>query len=220
MTVPTAPQPPLSPPGCPVAASSAPEAPQGGRGRVRPTKLHLGCGTKHLDGWLNVDGQAAPVIEGKISAPPDMVLNIQSGLWQLEDEAYEHIYSSHVIEHLYPSLLPEVLRHLLRLLVPGGVLTIATTDLMGIVEHRYLERDDHEFWEAALFGGCDVHDHPMAAHRNCFDYEKLVDLLGDAGFAKVRPWEPEQYPEIFALDDYSRSARLVSVLIEGIKGAS
>ena len=91
---------------------------------------------------------------------------------------------------------------------------------MGIVEHRYLEHDDGMYHKAALFGECDVHDHPMAAHRNVFDFEELTDLLGAAGFSKARAWEPEQYPDIFNLDDYSRSARLVSVLIEGIKGAS
>jgi predicted SAM-dependent methyltransferase len=167
--------------------------------------------------WINIDAQVVPVIEGKVCAPPDMVLDIQSGLWQLDDATYSWIYSSHVIEHLFPTLLPGVLRHLYRILVPGGVLTLATTDLMGIVEHRYLERDNGEFFKSALFGECDVHDHPMSAHRNVFDYKELVDLLGAAGFARMRPWEPGQYPEIFALNDYSRSARLVSVLIEGVK---
>jgi hypothetical protein len=42
-------------------------------------------------------------------------------------------------------------------------------------------------------------------------------LLAAAGFARVRTWKPEDYPEIAALGDYSSTARLVSVFAEAIK---
>jgi predicted SAM-dependent methyltransferase len=180
-----------------------------------PWKLQLGCGVKYLDGWINADGAAHPVVEGQVGSP-DLVIDMHD-LSGLPDGRFSWIYSCHTIEHLYPSKLPEVLRHLHRALVPGGRLTLATTDLMGIVEHRFLEQDNGPFYKAALFGGCDEGDHPMAAHRNVFCYEELTDLLAAAGFARVRPWEPAQYPEIAALDDYASSCRAVSVLIEGIR---
>ena len=179
-------------------------------------RLHLGCGAKYLDGWLNVDGCAAPVVEGVVGHP-DRVIDVVGGLWQLEASAYEWVYTSHLLEHVAPNLLPEVLCHLHRILAPGGKLTIATTDFEGIYLHRFLEPDDGNNWKAALFGDTSSHAHAFDMHRNCFTYEEMCELLAAAGFARVRTWKPEEYPEILALKDYSSTARLVSVLAEGIK---
>ena len=178
-------------------------------------RLHLGCGAHYLDGWVNTDGCAAPVIEGHVGRP-DAVLDMYE-LHRLPSAHFAHIYCSHVIEHLYPSRLHEALCHMYRALMPGGRLTLATTDIEGIYYHRYQEQDDGCFWEAAIFGACDEHDHPFDAHRNIFSEEKLMRHLVEAGFAKVRPWTPEQYPEILALNDYAVSCRKVSVLLEGVR---
>jgi len=179
-------------------------------------KLHLGCGSKYLAGWINADGVAVPVVEG-VAGHPDIVLDIHKECSLLPSNALAWIYTSHVIEHLYTDLLPGILTDLCRALRPGGRLTIATTDLDGIYLHRYKSPDNGDAWAAAMFGECRSTDHPMAAHRDCFTYVKLGKLLADAGFSAVRPWEPGQYPEILALRDYSVTARLVSLLIEGVK---
>ena len=180
-----------------------------------PARLHLGCGACYLDGWVNADGRDTPIVEGVVGHP-DLVLNMYD-LGILPDERFSWIYSSHVIEHLYPSKLLEVLRNLHRILVRGGVLALATTDFEGIYQNRFLEPNNGSFYKAALFGACDDGDHPMDAHRNVFTYEELSDLLGAAGFSRVRPWETAQYPEIDALDDYSKTCRLVSVLVEAVR---
>lgn len=175
---------------------------------VVPDKLHLGCGDRRLDGWLNVDGQA--------TAAADRVVNVYD-MWSLPRDHFTWAYASHLIEHLYPDKLPDFLRSVRSLLVPGGRLTIATTDFEGIYRHRFLDQADGDEWEAALFGEpCSFH-HPMAAHRNCFTYGKLCDLLIEAGFARARPWRPEQYPEILALGDFATTARRVSCYAEGVK---
>ena len=175
-------------------------------------RLHLGCGDKILAGWENVDGRAGPGICREV--------NIHGGLWVFATAAYEWVYASHVIEHIYPDELPEVLREICRILAPRGRFTIATTDLEGIFWHRFRTPDNGSAWEAALFGEVGSHDDPMAAHRNCFTYPKLERLLRDAGFASVRLWSTDEYPEIHALNDYARSCALVTCFAEGIKGAA
>jgi len=172
-------------------------------------RLHLGCGDRILAGWENVDGREGPGV--------NRVVNIHGGLWVLESATYEWAYASHVLEHIFPNKLNEVLEHLHRVLAPGGRLTIATTDFEGIYKHRYLSPDNGSAWESALFGECNSTDHPMAAHRNCFTYPKVERLLLQAGFSAVRPWRTEDYPEIHALNDYARSCALVTCFAEGIK---
>ena len=189
-------------------------------------KLHLGCGTHYLDGWLNVDGVAAPtsapaIIDGVLVTDavghPDMLLDIHGGLWQLEAGHYEQIYWCHGPEHIYPNKLPDVLRELHAALAPGGRLTICTTDFEQIYIHRYLEQDDGGDYKSALFADTRSAAHPFDMHRNVFSFEELCELLAGAGFARVRSWKPEEYPEIAAIKDYSTTARLVSVFAEGVK---
>ena len=179
-------------------------------------KLHLGCGSRYLQGWINADGCKVPVVEG-VAGHPDIVLDINRECALLPSNSLTWIYTSHTIEHLYTDLLPGILADLCRALRPGGRLTIATTDLDGIYKHRYQSPDNGAEWAAAMFGECRSTDHPMAAHRDCFTYAKLAGLLAKAGFSGTRPWEPKQYPEIEALRDYAVTCRLVSCLVEGVK---
>lgn len=173
-------------------------------------RLHLGCGEHLLPGWENVDGRHRPGVA--------RVLDLHhGGLGFLDADAYEWVYSSHVIEHVYPDVLPEVLRDLHRILAPGGRLTLATTDLVGIFRNRFETAANGDAWEAALFGEVDSKSDPMAAHRNCFTYPKLERLLLEAGFRTVRPWSTEDYPELHALYDYARTCALVTCFAEAIK---
>ena len=189
-------------------------------------RLHLGCGVHLLEGWLNVDGVAEPksedsvvegfIVQGRVGHP-DRVLDIQGGLWQLKSDAYEWVYWCHGPEHIAPDKLPEVLKHLHRILAPGGKLTVSTTSFEGIYLHRFLEQDDGCDYKAALFADTRSTAHPYDMHRNVFTFEELCELFAAAGFARVRPWKPEEYQEIAALGDYSTTARKVSVYAEGIK---
>lgn len=173
-------------------------------------KLHLGCGEHILAGWINADGRAAPGVDWVCDFHGD-------GLTTIPDNSLVHVYTSHVIEHIFTDKLPGVLAHLRRALQPGGLLTIATTDLDGIYRNRYLEPRNGAAWESAMFGHATSDADPYQMHRDCFTYSKLTRLLLVAGFRQARSWEPQQYPEIAALNDYAMSCRLVSCLAEGVK---
>ena len=173
-------------------------------------KLHLGCGDKHLDGWQNVDGAALPGV--------DLVLDVcGGGLAQIPSDSVTWSYTSHFIEHLPPDLLPGVLAHLYRVLAPGGVLTIATTSLEGIFYNAYAAGYKMEHVVKYLFGDSCSGDTPLMAHRQVFTEPFLTAFLRAAGFATVRPWGINQYPEILRLNDCAVSNTFVSLLLEGVK---
>lgn len=172
--------------------------------------VHMGCGSHPIPGWVNVDGAALPGV--------DVVLDIHAGLGAVPSDTVAWIYSSHVIEHICPNLLPEVLAHFHRMLRPGGLLTIATIDIDGIYHNWYRTNlNGGVSWNAALYGQTNSTDHPYDAHRQCFNYARLAECFRAAGFRDPRPWTTEKYACIYNLYDFARSCADVTCFCEGVK---
>ncbi len=78
-------------------------------------RLHLGSGTRYIEGWLNID---ANILKGKC----DLSLDLRNRL-PFPRNTIDAIYSHHVIEHL-----PDMRKHLTdayRVLKPNGVYRVA-----------------------------------------------------------------------------------------------
>jgi predicted SAM-dependent methyltransferase len=175
----------------------------------KDARLHLGCGSHRLDGWVNADGVQ--------TCATDLVLDICRDLAAVPAGALAGVYWCHGPEHVAPDLLPGVLVELHRALAPGGRLTVATIDLNGIYHGAYAKGYLPEHWNAYLYGDARSTDHPFLAHKQCFTAPHLGALLCAAGFATVAPWALDQYPEIHALNDCARSSYHVTLYLEGVK---
>ncbi|MDB5445128.1 MAG: hypothetical protein JWQ97_445 [Phenylobacterium sp.] len=81
-------------------------------------KLNLGCGFDRREGWLNADG-----FEG---CAPDLLMDLETTPWPLQDDAFEHVLLKHVLEHVGASfdVFAAVMRELYRVTAPGGVVEI------------------------------------------------------------------------------------------------
>lgn len=81
-------------------------------------KLNLGCGHRHIDGWINVD--SSPLCR------PDAVVDLEQLPWPWPDDAAEEVLFSHVLEHLCP--LPAgylgLMRELWRVCRHDAVITV------------------------------------------------------------------------------------------------
>lgn len=55
-------------------------------------KLNLGCGSRRLEGFLNIDAVA--------SLAPDRVMDLEKTPWDLPSDAAEEVLLNHVLEHL------------------------------------------------------------------------------------------------------------------------
>ena len=91
-------------------------------------KLNVGCGRTKLKGYINLDKRA--------DFEPEICWDIESIPWcndteeyfphVIEDDTYDEIRMSHIVEHIKPWLIFDVIDEVWRVLKYGGPLTIFT----------------------------------------------------------------------------------------------
>lgn len=171
-------------------------------------KLHLGCGTKHLDDYVNIDIRYLPGV--------DEVNNIRF-LRNYDDNSIDEIYACHVLEHFGRWEYTGVLRRWHEVLKPNGKLRLAVPNFEAICR-RYIKHNNLKELMGLLYGGQDYDEN---FHYVTFDYVSLKKELVEIGFNNIRLWDSEKYE----LDDYSKSylphkdkmGELMSLNIEATK---
>lgn len=97
-------------------------------------RLHVGCGDKHLDGWINIDQQKLPGV--------DVVADVTRGLEYRNAEA---VYAEHFLEHLKILDVLSFFQECHRALADDGVLRLSTPNLEWVwVTHYRLEAEDDD----------------------------------------------------------------------------
>ncbi len=140
-------------------------------------RVHLGCGERRIEGWLNVD-----LAGGRA----DVVWDLRRPL-PLAPGSVAAVFHEHFLEHLPFAAAVASLREAHRLLAPGGVLRIGVPDFR---EHfrSYVEGDGVL---GALRPGRPT---PLLAlnelvyaygHCSLWDLETFQVVLGEIGFAAV-----------------------------------
>jgi len=95
-------------------------------------KLHLGCGTKHLEGYTNIDIRYLPGV--------DEINNIRF-LRNYKNNTVDEIYACHVLEHFGRWEYKDVLKRWFEILKPGGQLRLAVPDFSSICSY-YIKTGD------------------------------------------------------------------------------
>lgn len=151
-------------------------------------KLNLGCGARHLQGYINVDkavrGMTSPDVDADIRALP------------FDDETADEIIAIHVIEHFYHWEVNSVLREWARVLKPGGTIILECPDIKKAALHLVNAvtlnmgiSDQLTMWP--LFGD-PSHKDPLMCHKWGYTPGTLAFELEKAGFTDCVE-EPAQY---------------------------
>ncbi|HSP14133.1 MAG TPA: hypothetical protein VLV78_05215 [Thermoanaerobaculia bacterium] len=138
-------------------------------------RLHAGCGTLHLVGWINVDKFASPAT--------DYVVDIRYGL---PFRGLDFIFAEHFIEHLSYREIEKFLRDCRAAMSERGVLRLSTPNLDWVYRTQYHlgewsgEPDEVRdcFRLNKSFRGW--------GHQFLFNRAMLHAMLRQAGFAEVR----------------------------------
>lgn len=159
-----------------------------------PMRLHLGCGTRFIPGFLHVDAQHHPHV--------DLVADVAK-LDMIADATVDLIYASHVLEHFGRWQFRAVLSEWRRVLKPGGVLRLAVPDFAACAKLYYEKglADGLNGLIGLICGGQrDSHDF----HQMIFDEPFLTHELTGLGFKRVRRWDWRDTGHA-EVDDYSQS---------------
>lgn len=176
-------------------------------------RLHLGCGRRVLDGWLNAD-KFAPGADAWVDAARPLPFG---------DAVFCAVLAEHLVEHLRIERVRAFLGEVRRVLRPGGVARMSCPDL-GRYARAYVDGDG-AFFEAvrAALAGSRVrrpdlhwvvrgHGGPFVAaivrdfhhHRWMYDGETLRSCLREVGFEDVQVLGPGE-GRLGAWDDPGRA---------------
>jgi predicted SAM-dependent methyltransferase len=144
---------------------------------TRPLRLHLGCGSQRINGYVNIDWRK--------TRATDIVCNILKIPYA--DATVDLIEAYHVIEHLPRHKLPKALKEWFRVMVPGAMLILECPDFDKAVK-EYLEGNEKRIDN--IFG---LQRFPGDTHLFGYNAKRLKKILEEAGFKDVQNEDPTDY---------------------------
>lgn len=151
-------------------------------------KLHLGCWTHLLEGWLNTDKSVRGCYLGAV------YMDVGKS-FLLPDNSVDFVYSEHMFEHLTLQQARNMLRECCRVMKPGGVIRLATPNIKFLLDlylHPENEINKRYIEWAAKEGNTPAKSvyvinrfHTAWGHQIIYDYESLSLLLEEGGFVDV-----------------------------------
>ena len=200
---------------------------------TRNMKLHLGSFNQPADGWHNTDitphifvsriPLAAPLLHLLGKMTDERMNEHRSGVFRkvhflnvakrfpFKDASVEAVFSSHIIEHLSPSVAEHMLRESLRVLEPGGVCRVVAPSL-DLAVASYKEESPEAMLEMVF-----EHDHksPKNRHQWMYTGPSLVRLMKKVGFAEATEmnFREGKLPDLQLVDNRPEN----SIYVEAIK---
>lgn len=177
-------------------------------------KLHLGCGSKYIPGFVHID-----VIDDDHIQHTGSICDLPYA-----NESVNLVYASHVLEHFGRWETTTVLREWYRVLTHDGVLRLAVPDFAACAK-LYHEQGllDGLTGIIGLISGGQRNEYDF--HHMIFDERLLSRLLYSVGFREVRRWDWKT-TEHSHIDDYSQAylphmdkehGTLMSLNLEAVK---
>lgn len=165
-------------------------------------KLHLGCGQRYLEGYLNMDFPPDKHTV-QLTSVADQYVDLLSLCY--ERETVHEIRLHHVFEHFPRPVACGLLAAWHRWLIPGGILHLEVPDFKRtarVILNPLSSNREKAVAERHLYGS---HEAPWAVHNEGYTPTMLQQLVTQFGFSvlKVRrsSWEGTFNFELLAEKD-------------------
>lgn len=138
--------------------------------------LHLGCGDVIFPRpFENLDGRNLNGVDHVGSVYP----------LPFDDNSFDLLYSSHVLEHFHRKETLNVLKEWVRVLKPDGIIRLSVPSLENIIKIYELSGDIENI-VGPLMGG---QTYDTNFHYNVFDKKYLTHLMEESGLIAIHPWD-------------------------------
>ncbi|MDB4623028.1 hypothetical protein OAE36_00005 [bacterium] len=149
--------------------------------RVQGLRLHIGCGSVNLQGWVNIDARDQEHIH---------LVTDKIDLAGFSDNSIEEIYISHFLEHFSFVESNKLLRLFASKLTSTGKLRISVPDFDKLILTYNANGSDLDLIKFAVMGG---QDYPYNFHKSLYNHKTLSALLLSSGFSHVVDWIPNDF---------------------------
>jgi predicted SAM-dependent methyltransferase/glycosyltransferase involved in cell wall biosynthesis len=171
----------------------------------KDTILEVGCGEtplRHDEKWKTMDYRKLPNI--------DYVGDLEQR-WPIEDNSFDGVYGTFVIEHMSWRKTPQFLSECFRVLKPGGKIYMVGPNTLEQCKRVVAKGDIDIELSTMIFGGQD--EGGWNAHKAAFSPNFATKLFKDAGFTDIKV-----EPYIGAITDMTMTAmKPAGVYSSGIK---
>ncbi len=161
-------------------------------------KLHIGCGSNILNGWLNAD----------YFPRNKNVIHLDAlKKFPIEDEKFDFIFSEHMIEHMPLKSGIEMLKECYRILKQGGKIRITTPDLMFLIDlysankndlqKNYIRWSCNSFIKSTICNDTIVINNFVRdwGHLFIYDFKTLSSILVDIGYKNITQYQINESKE-------------------------
>jgi len=146
--------------------------------------LNLGCGSRHLDGWVNADFYRLHNLIWNRKSLPNWMLDLTKPL-KCNSDYWDGVLLEHTNEHLSYTQNLLLFKEVFRTLKPGGVLRVIVPDLdrdLQWNEVRSQEPKMARYYSLAEAVSNLTQNH---LHIAVWNFDLLVEVLKEAGFSDV-----------------------------------
>ena len=145
-------------------------------------RLHLGCGRKKLDGYINID-----------LSHSDFDCDIRLLPEYFASDSVEEILAVHVVEHFYITEVLAILQGWYQVLHTDGRLVIELPCWDKVKGHIKADATEN-MTRWALYGDPLTHkDGEPALHKWCYSKDEMRKLLTTVGFSSIYSESPKYH---------------------------
>jgi ubiquinone/menaquinone biosynthesis C-methylase UbiE len=145
-------------------------------------KLNLGCGERHLEGYINIDAFVWKGPDGQKGKEPDVRMDIRK--LEFPDNTADEILAVHVIEHFRYSEVLDILKEWYRVLKPGGKLVLELPDLSKCIGNLIRYPNNATMSLLGIYGD-PRSQHDVLVHKWGWTPETLGGMMYAAGFREI-----------------------------------
>lgn len=151
-------------------------------------RLHIGCGSRIFDGYINIDGDY-------MSGTPGVVIHDITVPFSLPDNSVDEILSVHVIEHIMRDRVPGIMQEWLRILKPGGFVAVEWPDFLKMCQEvvknpNCLNFDSDRRLQKrtilGIFGDNLRYPDPVMWHKWGYSVDSLSKLFQSVGYSRIK----------------------------------